>query len=77
MPHALRQLGRFLIHVLRRFSQDRCFQIASSLTFTTLLALVPLVPIVLTLISAFRSFRGLGSKFHAFFSPTSFRGKRG
>jgi len=66
MPRALRQLGRFLVHVLRRFSQDRCFQIASSLTFTTLLALVPLVAIVLTLISAFPFFSGLGEQIHAF-----------
>jgi membrane protein len=66
MPQALRQLGRFLVHVLRRFNQDRCFQIASSLTFTTLLALVPLVTIALTLISAFPFFSGLGEQIHAF-----------
>jgi len=66
MSHELRQLGRFLVHVLRRFSQDRCFQIASSLTFTTLLALVPLVAITLTLISAFPFFSGLGEQIHAF-----------
>ncbi len=66
MPHALRQLGRFLAHVLRRFSQDRCLQIASSLTFTTLLALVPLVTIALTLMSAFPVFSGFGEQIHAF-----------
>jgi len=66
MPQALRQLGRFLVQVLRRFNQDRCFQIASSLTFTTLLALVPLVTIALTLISAFPFFSGLGEQIHAF-----------
>jgi membrane protein len=66
MPHALRQLGRFFVHLFRRFTQDRCFQIASSLTFTTLLALVPLVTIVLTLVSAFPFFSGLGEQIHAF-----------
>lgn len=66
MPHALRQLGRFLVHVLRRFNQDRCFQIASTLTFTTLIALVPLVTIALTLISAFPFFSGLSEHIHAF-----------
>jgi hypothetical protein len=31
-------LGRFFLRVLKRFNQDRCLQLASSLTFTTLLA---------------------------------------
>lgn len=66
MPHPLRQLGRFLVHLFKRFNQDRCLQIASSLTFTTLLALVPLVAIALTLISAFPVFSGLGEHIHAF-----------
>src|SRR5688572_16499585 len=40
----------------RRFSQDRCLQTASSLTFTTLLALVPIITVMLTLMSAFPVF---------------------
>ena len=66
MSSKLRQLGRFFVHLFRRFNQDRCLQIASSLTFTTLLALVPLVTIVLTLLSAFPVFSGLGEQIHAF-----------
>lgn len=66
MSSKLRQLGRFLAHLFRRFNQDRCLQMASSLTFTTLLALVPLVTIVLTLLSAFPVFSGLGEQIHAF-----------
>ena len=66
MSSKLRQLGRFLMHVLRRFDEDRCLQIASSLTFTTLLALVPLATIMLTLLSAFPVFSGLGEQIHAF-----------
>ena len=66
MSSKLRQLGRFLAHLFRRFNQDRCLQIASSLTFTTLLALVPLVTIMLTLLSAFPVFSGLGEQIHAF-----------
>jgi len=66
MSSKLRQLGRFLAYLLRRFNQDRCLQIASSLTFTTLLALVPLVTIMLTLMSAFPVFSGLGEHIHAF-----------
>jgi membrane protein len=42
--------------VMRRFYEDRCMQIASSLTFTALLALVPLVTVALTVISAFPVF---------------------
>jgi membrane protein len=66
MSSKLRQLGRFLAYLFRRFDQDRCLQIASSLTFTTLLALVPLVTIVLTLMSAFPVFSGLGEHIRAF-----------
>lgn len=61
-----RQLGLFFLHLIRRFNQDRCLQIASSLTFTTLLALVPLATIVLTLISAFPIFSGLGEQIRSF-----------
>lgn len=42
--------------VARRFYEDRCLQIAASLTFTTLLSIVPLVTVALTLISAFPVF---------------------
>ncbi len=45
--------------VCERFGQDRCMQIASSLTFTTLLAIVPVVAIVLTVVSAFPVFTSL------------------
>ena len=41
---------------MKRFNQDRCMQIAASLTFTTLLSLVPLVTIALTMFSAFPVF---------------------
>jgi membrane protein len=50
-------LVRFARAVMRRFREDRCMQIASSLTFTTLLAIVPLVTVALTLIAAFPVFR--------------------
>ena len=43
----------------RRFIEDRCVQIASSLTFTTLLALVPIVTVALTVVSAFPVFESL------------------
>ena len=43
----------------RRFHEERCVQIASSLTFTALLAIVPIITVALTLISAFPVFREL------------------
>lgn len=49
-------LLRFARFIAVRFSEDRCLQIAASLTFTTLLSLVPLVTIALTLFSAFPVF---------------------
>lgn len=66
MRQELHQLSRFLLHVARRFNEDRCLQIASSLTFTTLLALVPLVTIALTLMSVFPFFSDLGKQIHGF-----------
>ena len=49
-----------LLHICRyivaRFREDRCAQMAASLTFTTLLSLVPLITIALTLFSAFPVF---------------------
>jgi membrane protein len=42
--------------VLRRFNEDRCMQIASSLTYTSLLSIVPMVTIALTVFAAFPTF---------------------
>ena len=46
-------LGRI---VLRRFHEDRCMQIAASLTYTSLLSIVPIVTVALTVIAAFPVF---------------------
>jgi len=40
-----RDFTNFMRFIVRRFNQDRCAQIAASLTFTTLLSLVPLFTI--------------------------------
>lgn len=57
--HVHHKLARFSVEVLRRFQQERGLQLASSLTFTTLLALVPLLTVTLTIASAFPAFSGL------------------
>lgn len=41
----------FLRFVLRRWTEDRCHQIAGSLTFTTLLALAPMLAVAVALLS--------------------------
>lgn len=56
-------LGRI---VLRRFIEDRCMQIASSLTFTSLLSIVPIVTVALTMIAAFPVFGELTAALQTF-----------
>ena len=41
----------FVRYVLRRWSEDRCPQMAGSLAFTTLLAIVPIFAIAVALMS--------------------------
>jgi membrane protein len=53
---------RFLGFLAARFRQDRCTDMASSLTFTTLLSLVPLITIMLTFFSAFPQFADFSSQ---------------
>lgn len=59
MPLTTARLLEFWRIVGRRFYEDRCLQIASSLTFTTLLSIVPLITVALTLISAFPVFSAM------------------
>ena len=55
-------LSRFaeLVRVVyRRFQEDHGLQVASSLTFTTLLSLVPIVTVAMSLLAAFPVFHGM------------------
>lgn len=70
-PVTLPNLGikdalRFLRYVAVRLREDRCVQMAASLTFTTLLSLVPLITIALTLFSAFPMFNDFSSHIKEF-----------
>jgi membrane protein len=58
-PAFLRDSARFLAFVFRRWKEDRCPQVAGSLTFTTLLALVPLFTVVVTVLAAMPFFEGV------------------
>ena len=51
---------------MRRFNEDRCMQIASSLTFASLLSIVPIVTVALTVISAFPVFGKLTAAIQTF-----------
>jgi membrane protein len=53
----VQHLGRFAVHVGRRFVDDNCLNMAASLGYTSLLAIVPLLTIALTVVSAFPVFR--------------------
>jgi membrane protein len=61
-----RDFADFMRFIVARFSDDRCAQIAASLTFTTLLSLVPLFTIALTLFSAFPVFEDYSSQIKRF-----------
>jgi membrane protein len=52
VSHTLRDLPGFLRFVLRRWSDDRCPQIAGSLTYTTLLAIVPMFAVAVAVLSS-------------------------
>lgn len=61
-----RDFLNFMRFVALRFHQDRCIQIAASLTFTTLLSLVPLLTIALAMFSAFPVFEDFSSQIKAY-----------
>lgn len=52
--------------VTRRFYEDRSMQIASSLTFTSLLSIIPIVTVALTVITAFPVFGEMTSALQIF-----------
>lgn len=61
MSSTLRDLPGFLRFVLRRWSDDRCPQIAGSLTYTTLLAIVPVFAVAVAVLSSWPFFEDVMS----------------
>ncbi len=57
---------RFLRFVALRLRDDRCAEMAASLTFTTLLSLVPLITIMLTVFAAFPVFSDMSSEIKSY-----------
>ena len=62
--------GQDLQHLVRliavRFSQDRCAQMAATLTFITLLSVVPVLTVALTVFSAFPAFADVAEAIRKF-----------
>ncbi|MDD2700221.1 MAG: YihY family inner membrane protein, partial [Sideroxydans sp.] len=57
---------RFLRFVAQRLRDDRCIEMAASLTFTTLLSLVPLITIMLTVFAAFPVFSDMSNEIRSY-----------
>ncbi len=66
LPTQLKKFLGFARFVTRRFLDDRCAQVAASLTFTTLLALVPLITVTVTVFAAFPLFSQLTTQLKIF-----------
>ncbi len=67
MPRVERErVGAFLAFVWRRFLDDRCLEIASSLSYTSVVALVPLTAIMLGVAGLFPLYQHGGDRLTAF-----------
>lgn len=58
-------LRRFLLYAAERFKEDNCLRVASSLSYTSLLAIVPLTAIAFSMLAAFPVFEGAREQFQA------------
>ncbi len=48
--------GNFARYLLKRFTDDRCFELAGSLSYTSILAIVPIAAVVFAVLTAFPIF---------------------
>jgi membrane protein len=57
-PHAqsIDKWGNFARYLLKRFIDDRCFELAGSLSYTSMLAIVPFAAVVFAVLTAFPIF---------------------
>jgi membrane protein len=63
-PHAesIDKLGNFVRYLIKRFIDDRCFETAGSLSYTSILAVVPFAAVVFAVFTAFPVFDQWSSK---------------
>jgi membrane protein len=66
LPQQLRRLKRLAQHVWKHFQEDRCFEEAASLGYTSLLAMVPLFAVAFGIIAAFPVFNEWSENLQAF-----------
>jgi len=66
LPRHIQRARRLLHHVWKHFLDDRCFEEAASLAYTSLLAMVPLLAVVFGIISAFPVFNEWSESLQAF-----------
>ena len=56
---SIAEIRDFLAYAIERFVNDRCSQVAATLTYTSLLGFVPLMALILAIVTAFPVFAGL------------------
>jgi len=56
LPRHVKRINRLAHHVWKHFQEDRCFEEAASLSYTSLLAMVPLLAVVFGIVAAFPVF---------------------
>jgi membrane protein len=56
IPRHVKRINRLAHHVWKHFQEDRCFEEAASLSYTSLLAMIPLLAVVFGIIAAFPVF---------------------
>ena len=66
LPRQLKRGKRLALHVWKHFQEDRCFEEAASLSYTSLLAMVPLLAVVFGIVSAFPVFDQWSDRLQAF-----------
>ena len=66
VPRHVKRAKRLAHHVWKHFQEDRCFEEAASLGYTSLLAMVPLLAVTFGIISAFPVFDQWSAQLQAF-----------
>jgi membrane protein len=66
MHTQLKRGKRLARHVWKHFQEDRCFEEAASLSYTSLLAMVPLMAVVFGIVAAFPVFNDWSDRLQAF-----------
>jgi len=62
----LKRGKRLALHVWKHFQEDRCFEEAASLGYTSLLAMIPLLAVVFGIVAAFPVFTDWSDKLQSF-----------